>query len=721
MREQTLSIIIPAYNEERTLAALLEKVLALDLSPVHKEIIVVDDGSTDRTAQVARSFAGKVTLLSHEKNKGKGAAVRTGFAHARGEYVVVQDADLEYEPEDLRKMLAVAIEQNAPVIYGSRNLPYDGIPPKRGGLSFYLGGVFLTWLTNFLYGTNITDEPTCYKMVRGDVLKRLSLTANGFEFCPEITAQLALLPVPIIEVPIRYNPRTSGEGKKIRPKDGIIAVRVLVENRLSNLFSAGSSRLFFTGAAVLLFALLTFLTFSHLTESPPTWYDEGLTGQVALNYALHGQQEAQVAPGQYIGTALFLTTGYPVLVPVSWALRLFGTGLVDVRAVMALFMLAAALAVLIFITRAYGFPLGCASLLLLTTFAPFYGQGKNLLGEVPGLFFMMLFLLCVFALERRQYRGTFLYILAGLFAGLCLATKPIFILLGGAVLLALILHRRSLVWQWKSLAWGAVAFAAPLLLWGALTLAHPDSLSAILQFYSNPAGYANSAGHIVPNLERFVHETSPLYFLLLMLAWLASALLRLYRKEKISMAETIALIYALLVWAAFLRTQGYYRYFFPAEILAVIFLPSSLWALIHNVRIFKSITYKRAVFGAALLLVCAVQAYPLFFSSWTATHADNNTAHEYSAFFSSVPTSTVFYVYDIPEMILFLPSQNYYQYFAPTQQFLFGTDTLPTLERGTPDLLVTTGEHWQALASTTFSRYEVLKMIGDITIGERRK
>jgi dolichol-phosphate mannosyltransferase len=226
-----LSIVIPAYNEEATLEALLERVHTLDLFPIEKEIIIVNDGSRDRTLEIASVYATNhqnITVLSHEHNRGKGAAVRTGFAHATGEYVVVQDADLEYDPNDFRAMLALAQEKNAGAVYGSRRLPLPGQPQKRGKWYYYLGGVTLTYLANIIYDTRITDEPTCYKMIRGDVLKEIPLVSNGFEFCPEITAKIAKRGIYIYEVPIHYNPRDKAHGKKIRAQDGIIAIWTLL-------------------------------------------------------------------------------------------------------------------------------------------------------------------------------------------------------------------------------------------------------------------------------------------------------------------------------------------------------------------------------------------------------------------------------------------------------------------------------------------------------------
>lgn len=221
-----LSVIVPMLNEERTIEAVLQRVLSV---PLDKEVIVVDDGSVDGTWQVLQAYADRCILLRHPVNRGKGAAIRTALPHVTGAIVITQDADLEYDPEEYPKLIQPIIAGKAEVVYGSRML--NGKSPTAG-LAFYLGGRFLTWLANRLYGLRITDEPTGYKVFRTDLLRRLPLRSEGFEFCPEVTALVALNSVPIVEVPIAYHPRSVAEGKKIRWRDGWIAIWTLVRYRL---------------------------------------------------------------------------------------------------------------------------------------------------------------------------------------------------------------------------------------------------------------------------------------------------------------------------------------------------------------------------------------------------------------------------------------------------------------------------------------------------------
>ncbi|MBI4812160.1 glycosyltransferase family 2 protein [Candidatus Falkowbacteria bacterium] len=235
MKISKLSIVIPAYNEEKTLEGILGKVEAANFGHVEKEIIIIDDGSGDKTREILKKYENKYRVIYHDKNMGKGAAVRTGFGAATGDYVVVQDADLEYDPNDIAVMVKLAAEKDAGVVYGSRRLGLLKKKNPMAGWVYHLGGRFLTLFANFLYGISITDEPTCYKMVSRRIIDRMELEANGFEFCPEITAKIARLGVPIHEVPISYNPRSVKEGKKIKFKDGLIAIWTLIKYRFKKI------------------------------------------------------------------------------------------------------------------------------------------------------------------------------------------------------------------------------------------------------------------------------------------------------------------------------------------------------------------------------------------------------------------------------------------------------------------------------------------------------
>lgn len=220
----SLSVVIPAYNEERFIRPLTEKVLAVDLSRFHlaKQVIVVDDGSKDRTAEIAEGIAG-VTLHRMPKNGGKGAAVRAGLALATGDLIVIQDADLEYEPDDYIPMIEELLGSGADAVYGSR---YFGRRKHHGqSWTAYLGGRSLSLVQWFFTGQMLTDTVTALKLFRAPAIKPLDLVTSGFELDHEITAKVIGRGGRIREVPIRYHPRSKAEGKKIGARDWFIAVR----------------------------------------------------------------------------------------------------------------------------------------------------------------------------------------------------------------------------------------------------------------------------------------------------------------------------------------------------------------------------------------------------------------------------------------------------------------------------------------------------------------
>jgi dolichol-phosphate mannosyltransferase len=221
-----VSVIVPVYNEVAHVDELLQ---AIHASPVKKEIIIVDDGSTDGTREKlqAMPLASDVTAVFHAKNCGKGAAIRTALQYARGEYVLIQDSDLEYDPQDYPALLRTLEQGQANVVYGVRP-----DRPERG-LRFFLGAKLLTHLTNLLYGAGIHDEATCYKVFRRSLIAQIDLRCRRFEFCPEVTAKLCRMGEKITEVPIAYAPRSAGEGKKIRHADGWLAIWTLLRYRFS--------------------------------------------------------------------------------------------------------------------------------------------------------------------------------------------------------------------------------------------------------------------------------------------------------------------------------------------------------------------------------------------------------------------------------------------------------------------------------------------------------
>ena len=233
----SLSIIVPAYNEENTIETILTKLsntqckLATDV-----EILVVNDASTDNTADIIRSFISKsdsehIRLYEHEFNRGKGAALHTGIANAKNQFIIVQDADLEYDPQEIDLLIEPVIKDNADVVYGSRFV--SGKPHRILFFWHTIGNKFLTFLSNMFTNLNLTDMETCYKLIRTSILQDLDLKEKRFGFEPEVTAKLAKVPnIKIYEVGISYYGRTYAEGKKINWKDGFRAIYCILRYNL---------------------------------------------------------------------------------------------------------------------------------------------------------------------------------------------------------------------------------------------------------------------------------------------------------------------------------------------------------------------------------------------------------------------------------------------------------------------------------------------------------
>ncbi len=222
-----LSIVIPAYNEGKTLLRLVEELHAVDFDSIEPEIIIVDDGSHDNTKEIFAQLPEHIKTVSHTVNLGKSAAIRTGLLHATGSHIIIQDADLEYNPHEIPQLCEVLRQHQTKVVYGKRS----GKASTPGRVDYFLGGKLVTLICNILFFSRLSDEPTCYKLIERELIQSLSLKEDRFDFCPEVTAKIFRLGHQIVEHPISYRPRSINEGKKIRYHDGLRAIYVLVKYR----------------------------------------------------------------------------------------------------------------------------------------------------------------------------------------------------------------------------------------------------------------------------------------------------------------------------------------------------------------------------------------------------------------------------------------------------------------------------------------------------------
>ena len=229
-----LTIIIPVYNEIKTIEKLINKILKLNIK---KQLVVVDDGSSDGTELILKKFKKKIDkLIVHNKNLGKGAAIKSGQKFAKGKYTGIQDADLEYDPKDLVRIVSEMEKKNYKIMYGSRVLNKSMFKNTKNFTHIIRiwGNIFLTKISNFLNRQNLTDAHTCYKVFDSKIFKKIKLEEKGFSFCPEITTKISLMKINIKEFPINYMGRTYEEGKKITAFDGLDALYVLVKYRFLN-------------------------------------------------------------------------------------------------------------------------------------------------------------------------------------------------------------------------------------------------------------------------------------------------------------------------------------------------------------------------------------------------------------------------------------------------------------------------------------------------------
>ena len=430
-------------------------------------------------------------------------------------------------------------------------------------------------------------------------------------------------------------------------------------------------------------AFALFMGTYRLVETPPTWMDEGVISQVAINMVNHGVYGYQISPGTFVD-AEFLTTSYPVTFPLIMVFKLWGIGLTEARTLMVLFILG-------FIAGAYHLvreqsrythwlvPL--LSLVLLVSFAPLYGHGKNVLGEVPGLMFFVSMLYFLSRMEKGSERwGTALS--AGLCAGLAMATKPIYLIVVAPALVVTVFIFR-IRFSVRKRVWLFVGCVLPLIAWYLIQFTTTTHASI---FTGNP-DMVSITQLIMTNLGRFVTEAQPMYFLGLMLVWWASVYIRMVRSRPLSVVESIALIFSTVNLCAYTVTLGYYRYFFPGEIIALIFFVPSLW-YVWDVISLRIPLLHRKVFFTVILALIGFQVYQTLFTSWIADYKDSNRAQELEMYIGELPAEKMILFYNVPEAVIFLPHDNYAQYIRLADSVIRGQENVAALAQGVPDLVL---------------------------------
>jgi len=473
--------------------------------------------------------------------------------------------------------------------------------------------------------------------------------------------------------------------------------------------------LFHNSILVLAFCVLLFFSTFHLSESPAIWYDEGFFTQMAMNFSEQGRQVLQVAPGEFVSGSES-TAGFPLIAPVSISYTLFGVGVVQGRSIMVIFLLLFGIVAYTFTRLLFGAGFASWSLLLVVSLPMLYGNGKSVLGEVPGLVYLLSFLTFLVVLQKRNFKPLWLWALAGAAAGLCVTTKPIFLLLGFAVLLVWMFRFKEVALTWPRFFIGLASFLVPLSLWFVFQFGTADSLSQVLAFYANPYESTSLAHLLVENVRRFFTELTPAYTFVALVVWGISLYVR-DKEKRISIAELVIFTFSTLVLIAFLRLPGWYRYLFPALIPALLFAPYAGVSLFTRlVRAFRF--PPRTLFWVpytVLALLIGVQLYQVAFHSYVADYYDGKRTVETQSVLASLPDSKSVFFYNVPEIVILLPHRNYYQYIAPHPENLIGEEQLVRLKNGEVDTVIATRALYEK-APENFFGYSDIESIGHYVV-----
>jgi len=460
-------------------------------------------------------------------------------------------------------------------------------------------------------------------------------------------------------------------------------------------------------AVVGLFLLAFFFAFFRLKESPYFWFDEGWYYQTSANLALHGIDGIQMSPGNIQHVSTFVTVGYPLIYPMGLWMKIFGVSVMSARSLMALYILAFIAVSFFLAKRKFGSIVAIAALAMLATFPPLYANGKSVLGEVPGLLYLVSFLLCYGLAMANKERRVFWLIIAGAFAGLCIATKPFFILLLPAVFVGAIVGWRRKELSVEDLATGFISALIPIIAWSIVQFRGGDTLSVILTYYANPYHISDITGIILSNLRNLFTDVGTLFLMSLTLVWVVGLYVRRKTKEMVSLEEIIAFTFSILVILAFLRTGGAYRYLFPAQALAIIFFPHSLLATAgFSMKRFKT-GLSSYVAWLLVAVISLLSLYQLSFRSWVADGYSSRKSEFWEDYFSKVSSSTTVFFYDTPEVVPFMKGDNYYQFILAPAGSSTGAEQLPILEKAKADLVIVAGTRLEYNIGGIFDRYKV--------------
>lgn len=456
------------------------------------------------------------------------------------------------------------------------------------------------------------------------------------------------------------------------------------------------------------FLLLTgFFATYKLSESPSVWYDEGFYVQIASNLSAQGKYGMQLRPGEIEPVSKLITVSYPLIYPLAFAFKIFGHSIIVARGTMVFFIIGFVLTSYFLARRLFGVPYALGSIALLITFAPLYGNGKSVLGEVPGLFFLALSLLSLESALSDSNKSILRFILAGLFTGLCISTKPIFLLFAPAIFSMFFIRWFKDRLILKNFLYFTVSAIIPLVFWFYVQFGFSESLVSILSFYANPFQEKNVYSAIFENLRHFVSDSGPIYLLVMLFVWSVGIILRRIKKIEISSSETAAFAFSSLISIGYLKTNGWYRFIFPAQAISFIYFPKSISLLVEfvgerlkyrNVPQFARFFWIAPVFCFAVLGI-----YQTMFSSFVAEAYKSDKTAFWENYFKNIPREQTVFFYNVPEVAALDFGGKYYQYISPAG-WEIGASGLEAINSGKVDNIILRTDAYEG-GEGKFSKY----------------
>ena len=462
--------------------------------------------------------------------------------------------------------------------------------------------------------------------------------------------------------------------------------------------------------AALILLVIVFFSLFRITESPPFGTDEGWVVQIASNISHFGIDGLQFSPGNIEHVSVLTSVGYPLIYPLAFWFKLFGIGILQARLMMVFYMLGFVFVSFIFLRRMYGNAIALGSLAILATFPPFYTFGKEVIGEVPVLFFLILFLLFFNLATSNSKKKRFWLTMAGFSAGLCMASKTmalafIPVLFVGAILV----WRRGLA-SWKDIGVVAVSAVIPIAVWLVVNFQSGDSLSSVANYYFNPSALTDRTATFWLNLRKLFTNVGSLFMLSLIAVWIVGVIARLKTKTKIPLEEWIALIFSMVIIFSLLFRYYDARYLFPVQVLAILFFPYSLYSLLQKTRIY--------LLGIVVLSVLGL--YQLSFRSYIADSYGSTTTADLSNYFSLIPSSASIFFYNTTNAVPFFSGSNYYQRITMFKKWVLGSEYAPIVREGRVDLLVLGPPMLEADAMLPLDKYAEVAKFREIRILKRK-